>query len=330
MSKSAILGLSVYGPTGLMFTIDKSYNVQQYDLYPPRMVANVQHKPTSAPPSPPISVGKPNFYDVSVIETNRVRKQVSNDNSRPGSNRANDMERSVSQRSVTDRPGSKDSKFSMDTSNARAIAGIKRDDTRTPLGQIAHELEMLEEMEKSHLKSTGMSRSESMQSTGSGHQKAPSIASSIRSYNSGISGIESPLVSPRLFDDQATPRRFHPLSQEIGMSPITPKAPAGALQNRYTDANGLLSPPIDGTNAEYYDEHLYFVPPIGQLELFPNLKDRIATITYKTPLHADRPKYDDERRKEMFATVFGFDGDAEALIREESKGNIPQKLVLVC
>ncbi|EPS35258.1 hypothetical protein H072_11571 [Dactylellina haptotyla CBS 200.50] len=304
MSKSNILAINVYTPKGLMFTIDRHQNVQQYNLYPPQMVANVQHLPTNAPPSPPMSVG--------------------HDQSRPGSNRKPEsMERTESQRSTAmERSDSKTSKFSQDT---RAIAAIKRDETRTPLGQIAHELEMLEEMEKSHLKSASMSRSDSMQSSGTGHhQKSASVASSIKSFNSGTGMSDTTsLASPRGFDDLSTPRRFHPLSQEIGMSPITPKAPANALQpvpyaQHNVNGEPLPTPGLPpSTNGDFYDDQLYMIPPVGQLELFPNLKDKLAALTYRTPLSSDRPKYDDEKRREMFSSVFGFEGDAEALIREE-------------
>ncbi|KAK6542789.1 hypothetical protein TWF694_006731 [Orbilia ellipsospora] len=306
MSKANILALSVYAPKGLMFTIDRHQNVQQYNLYPPQMVANVQHLPPNVPPSPPMS--------------------VSHDQSRPGSNRkAEAMERSESQRSTAmERSDSKASKFSQD---ARAIAAMKRDETRTPLGQIAHELEMLEELEKSHLKAANMARSDSIQSSGTGagyHQKSASVASSMKSFTSGtgVSDTTS-LASPRGFDDLSTPRRFHPLSQEIGMSPITPKAPANALQpvpyaQHNVNGEPLPTPGLPpSTNGEFYDEQLYMVPPVGHLELFPNLKDKLAALTYRTPSNTDRVKYDDERRKEMFSSVFGFEGDAEALIREE-------------
>ncbi|KAF3936218.1 hypothetical protein ABW19_dt0204727 [Dactylella cylindrospora] len=297
MSKTNVLAVSVYAPKGLMFTIDKQQNVQQYSLYPPQMVANAQHSPANAPPSPPMSVG--------------------HDQSRPGSNKDTGMERTASQRSTAmERSDSKSSKMSME---ARAIVG-RRDETRTPLGQIAHELEMLEELEKSHLRATNMARSDSIQSTGTGHHKTASVASSIKSYASG-SGLSdtTSLASPRGFDDMATPRRFHPLSQEIGMSPITPKAPADALRpyaQRNVNGDPLPTPGLE-TNGQFYDDQLYMVPPAEKLELFPNLRDKIATITYKTPLANERPKYDDERRREMFATVFGFNGDAEALIRDE-------------
>ncbi|KAK6349513.1 hypothetical protein TWF696_005797 [Orbilia brochopaga] len=303
MNKSNILALTVYGPKGLMFTIDRQQNVQQYNLYPPQLMANVQHIPANAPPSPPNS--------------------VSHDQSRPGSNRAMDAERPESQRSSgMERSDSKASKFSQDA-GARAIAAIKRDETRTPLGQIAHELEMLEEMEKSHLKASGLSRSDSVQSNGTGHHKTGSVASSIKSYNSGTGMSDTiSLASPRAFEDLATPRRFHPLSQEIGMSPITPKAPANALQpvpyaQRNVNGDPLPTPGLPPTNGEFYDEQLHMVPPTGELELFPNLKDKLFTIIYKTPMKNGGTKYDDERRREMFSSVFGFEGDAESLIREE-------------
>lgn len=49
-------GLAIYGPTATLFTLGLNHTVQQFDLDPPTLVANKQHLPPLAPPSPPVSV----------------------------------------------------------------------------------------------------------------------------------------------------------------------------------------------------------------------------------------------------------------------------------
>lgn len=55
-----VTGVANYGPTATLFTLGPSHTVQQYDVNPnsaPMLVANVQHVPANAPPSPPNSIG---------------------------------------------------------------------------------------------------------------------------------------------------------------------------------------------------------------------------------------------------------------------------------
>ncbi|KAL9096854.1 MAG: hypothetical protein Q9165_000818 [Trypethelium subeluteriae] len=54
-----INAIANYGPTATLFTLGRNHTVQQYDLNPastPILVADVQHVPANAPPSPPNSV----------------------------------------------------------------------------------------------------------------------------------------------------------------------------------------------------------------------------------------------------------------------------------
>ncbi|KAI9886319.1 MAG: hypothetical protein M1823_001877 [Watsoniomyces obsoletus] len=48
-------GLAIYSASATLFTIGPHHTVQQFDLNPPTLVANRQHPPPLAPPSPPVS-----------------------------------------------------------------------------------------------------------------------------------------------------------------------------------------------------------------------------------------------------------------------------------
>ncbi|KAG0635022.1 WD40-repeat-containing domain protein [Tuber brumale] len=51
-----VCGITVFGPKGVLFTLGKDDTVQQFALYPPTLLANIQHIPTVPPPSPPVSI----------------------------------------------------------------------------------------------------------------------------------------------------------------------------------------------------------------------------------------------------------------------------------
>ncbi|KAA8899944.1 WD40-repeat-containing domain protein [Sphaerosporella brunnea] len=51
-----IMGICIYGSKGVLFTVGRNHTVQQFALYPPQLVANVQHAPVLPPPSPPVSI----------------------------------------------------------------------------------------------------------------------------------------------------------------------------------------------------------------------------------------------------------------------------------
>ncbi|KAL7275376.1 hypothetical protein RUND412_001681 [Rhizina undulata] len=62
-----VAGITIYGPKGSLFTIGKDNTVQQFSLYPPTIISNVQHIPTVPPPSPPVSIGEKK-EEISTIE----------------------------------------------------------------------------------------------------------------------------------------------------------------------------------------------------------------------------------------------------------------------
>ncbi|KAI9821977.1 MAG: hypothetical protein M1827_002559 [Pycnora praestabilis] len=52
----AVIGLAMCGPSATLFTLGRNHTIQQFDLNPPTLVANVQHLPIIPPPSPPVSI----------------------------------------------------------------------------------------------------------------------------------------------------------------------------------------------------------------------------------------------------------------------------------
>ena len=53
---NGVRALASYGPTATLFTLGPNNTVQQYDLCPPALVANVHLPPTIPPPTPPVDL----------------------------------------------------------------------------------------------------------------------------------------------------------------------------------------------------------------------------------------------------------------------------------
>ena len=189
--------------------------------------------------------------------------------------------------------------------------------TMSPLGRIAHELELLEKMEAQGLGISNLGP-HNMQRTVSGSSKIsvssvsrrPSVAStrsmvSVNSETRSISDqrstidmseydMNTPVARSRKnsltgrgsFDyGQPSPsRRPHPLAQEIIASPI--------------DQMSLRT----------------------MLDLFGNIKARLPFVISDSPrIPSSGKKDEDSLRRDMLYTIFGWKGDVDSLIRDECK-----------
>ena len=67
------------------------------------------------------------------------------------------------------------------------------------------------------------------------------------------------------------------------------------------------------------------------VDLFPLTKSRLRDVPFQVPRYGQGPRTPDLLRKEMFRIVFGWDHDAEQLVRNERKHNkSPSKMIQRC
>lgn len=252
-----VFGITVYGPKGVLFTLGEDHTVQQFALYPPTLLANVQHLPALPPPSPPVSV-----------EERQLEQEY------------HDV-------------------FHHSEEEDYLTA------TMSPLGRIAHELEQLEKMEHEHgglgisnvqaTRTASISSRSSSGSTSKGHQHNVSTSSKGTQRSSGdhsdlsqattVSATTGRKASVGALPSPA--RHPHPLRQEIYRSPEEEKV----------------------------------ATPIGESDLFANLRVRTSSVTYESP-RIGSPKghmTEDDHRKEMLYCIFGWRGDIEHLIQDQRK-----------
>lgn len=250
-----VFGIAVYGPKGVLFTLGEDSTVQQFALYPPTLLANVQHLSVLPPPSPPVSVEE------------RQLEQEYHD----------------------------------------AFHHSEEEDyltaTMSPLGRIAHELEQLEKMEYDQgglgisnvpaPREASISSRSSSDSTNKGHQHNISTSSKGTRRSSGDHSELSQTTTVSTgrkasVGALASPARLpHPLRQEIYRSPEDEKA----------------------------------IIPIGESDLFANLRARTWSVTYESPRLGSPTGHltEDDHRKEMLYCIFGWRGDIEHLIQDQRR-----------
>ena len=278
VERFGINGICVYGPAGTLFTLSEDHSVQQFTLQPQALVANVLHPPTVPPPGPPVSIEEKK-EELGLLDNDTLHSEVE-DNSSQDEMR---IERRM-----------------------------------TPLGRIAQELEKLEQMEQKQMeqkqmeqqqpdgglgisnipkqRSGSVSSTASAGSTGSRHKH--NLSTSSKGTTSSANDSEysaATTVSPTSgrkgsvgAAPQPSPRKLHPLRQEIHVSPEVAKAQSIAS-------------------------------PVEVKEIFINIKECINSVTYESPrLGGPRSGMDeDDHRKEMLFCLFGWKGDIEGLISDE-------------
>lgn len=271
-----LTGISVFGSKGVLFTVSKDHTVQQYGLYPPTVTARAQYLPTVPPPSPPVSIEEKKEEKAEDKKEEKGKEQLSE-----------------IQEHQIERLNPRNDDYNLAT--------------MSPLGRIAHELELLEKMEAQGLgiNNIGPQRTFSVSSRTTINVSRPQSVASTKSTRSmsidqrSISdqrstidlseyNMNSPVSRSRqssVSQPQASPgRRPHPLTQEIIASPVEP------VQLR------------------------------NILDLFGNIKARLPFVTHDSPrIPSLGNKDEDELRREMLFTVFGWRGDVDSLIRDECK-----------
>ena len=260
-------GITVYGPSGNLFTVTIDYTVSQFGLSPPAVVATVQHPLAVPPPSPPSSIEEKNEQGQGAIGHQLDRLNPSTDEC-----------------------------------NVAAMSS---------LGRIAHELELLEEMRAQDLGTgdTPLQRTESVSSTTtiSTISRRPSIAST-RSNLSINSGQRS------TSDQKCT----------MGMNEYDMNTPIAKDHPNSWTGRGSLDHGSPGRKPHPLPHEITSKttgnPQEDAPDLFGNIKARLPFVAHESPLAPNSGRKDeDELRREMLYTIFGWRGDVDGLIRDECK-----------
>lgn len=189
--------------------------------------------------------------------------------------------------------------------------------TMSPLGRIAHELELLEQMEAqglgiSNLGPQSMQRTASVSSrtTISTLSRRPSVAStrSMVSVDQRSISDQRSTIDMNEYDMDTPVARSRQNSLTSGRATLEHGAMPSPGRKPHPLAQEIIASPIDQMQSR------------TMLDLFGNIRARLPFITNDTPLvPTSGKKNEDDLRREMLYTVFGWRGDVDSLIRDECK-----------
>ncbi|KAF6827971.1 WD g-beta repeat protein [Colletotrichum plurivorum] len=275
-----VRGLAVYGPGASLFTLGANNTVQQFDLNTPSiMVANVQHPANLLPPSPPVS-----------IEEQQSQKTATT--------------------IVTD----------SDTASGTIEMGISEsdEDHMSPFDRIVGRKDGSSTATKTAL-DPYVDDSASAASSRSGHSMGLSEVSK-------GSGSRTPNVYPASAVSRGTENTWISVGSTLTSAAPYQERPHYQDRDAYSMSGTSM---LSGTSMSSYRSRRSrpsrlrneVVPsPVDNkvTDLFKYTRSRLSDIPYKHPAMADDTRLtNDDLRRQMLSTIFGWNKEIEDLIREE-------------
>lgn len=272
-------GLAVYGPGATLFTLGPNNTAQQFDLNsPPQMVANVQHPANLLPPSPPVSIEEQKQQAAQAVAVEVSAVPINIDISESDSDRMSPLAR---------------------------IA--RRGD------EIEQQLHVeVMEPDRTETLSPVSSRSRTSTSTRSSADSRPHNNRYHGKHSSGLSAVsrggmsEATTMSFGSSIHTGTTREPSVLSSRDSYAQSNTSSQR-SYRSRHRGSRlrqeVLRSPDESGSHV---------------VELFKYTKSRLSDIPYRQPQVSDNAHLtNDDLRVQMLSTIFGWDGEAEGLIRDE-------------
>ena len=276
-----VKGLAVYGPGATLFTLGRSNTAQQFDLNsPPGMVANVQHPANLLPPSPPVSIEEQKKQNASAAKPSTELSSVP---------------------------------INIDISESD-------EDHMSPLARIARKMDK-QEQERVEL---GTDRTDTL---------SPASSRSVASSNSGVS------INSRSSAGSQKHHGYHNHSSVVsrGMSEGTTMSIGSSLHSIREPSltsfgssrdslsmSSLSSQSVHSSHrsrtrgSQLRQEVLRSPEEAKVTDLFKFTKSRLSDVPYRHPQVLDNTHLtNNDLRRQMLSTIFGFDGDADALVRDE-------------
>lgn len=286
-----LTAIANYGPTATLFTLGRNHTVQQYDLNPnntPVLVANVQHVPANAPPSPPNSIEEKKGTGATSL--------------------------TAATATVTQMP------LYADTESSEGEGVLM-----SPLEKIAREIDQMEEERRDRVgplspnssRSSVSSRSNNGLAEPSKVSRSTSVSKSSSKkqlFGSRYNNLQSPgMMSTGSAASETTQFSYgssvHSNPRHSDRQSISTKSVSSTTSSKYKNSGlrqEVLRSPDDGT------------APMA-MDLFPFVKARLSEVTFRPPQYDQSRRTPDDLRQQMLSIVFGWEDDIEALVRDECK-----------
>ncbi|OAA67221.1 WD g-beta repeat protein [Niveomyces insectorum RCEF 264] len=282
-----VRGLAVYGPGATLFTLGANNTVQQYDLNAPAVqVADVQHPANLLPPSPPVSVEE---QEKAAAAAAAAAADTSASDVTAGSSAAETSESEIS---------------------IHLDGGVSEsdDDRMSPLARMvqAQAVDVSSDLERTTSPAPSSKSGLSSRTPGRYQQSIPSTSDISRGMteNTYIS-MGSSLKSSIAPHSQRRPQR-----QSMSTFSATTSSSFSATSNS-------LKP---STRQSHLRNEIPRSPDDAKVhDLFKFTRSRLSDIPYRmpqVPSNSSRLTNDDLRRQ-MLVTIFGWTQDIEDLVRDE-------------
>jgi hypothetical protein len=274
-----VKGLALWGPGASLFTIGPNCTIQQFDLNSPSiMVANVQHPANLLPPSP------------------------------PNSNEENQSKSVTSSTTIQTGTESDASSIPFD-----ATVSESDEDHMSPFDRIARKAPPASE-------SGGEMSYESYESASSlsGHRKEESTGSktpgrypsSLQSrgmtentYISAGSSLKSSTIGRH--KQRAAEMDNYSMGYSLGTTSVSSLSTSRSRQRPSQLRNEVVRSPDGSKDNKVHD-------------LFKYTRTRLSDLAYKHPINVNTSRLtNDDLRRQMLSTIFGWRKDVEDLIRDE-------------
>ncbi|MBE7179612.1 MAG: hypothetical protein INR71_00090 [Terriglobus roseus] len=282
-----------FGPTATVFTIDRGFTIHQYDINPngtPTMVATAHHVLANLPPSPPNSVE----------EQRRLQQEQ-------------EQLQQSTQRQDDPRSG-----LSHNDSHAHMPVyldtGSSEDDSRqamSPLAKIAQETQDLEDELRDAVPPLGSPSSSKSSATSSNRSQGKRGHSRQRYANQ----LKERAQTNKMYLQQAQSETtlFSASSTRSGVNTRDSVSMRSVSSSSSRHGTSRLRQEILRSPDETQQNM--------KMDLFPYTKARLSEVDFRTP------RYDgltvDDLRIQMLATIFGWEDEAETLVRDELERHQP-------
>ncbi|APA15485.1 hypothetical protein SS1G_13420 [Sclerotinia sclerotiorum 1980 UF-70] len=274
-----VKGLAVYGPGATLFTLGPNNTAQQFDLNsPPQMVANVQHPANLLPPSPPVSVEEQQQQAAQAVAAEVSAVPINIDISESDSDQMSPLAR-IARRG--------------DEIEQQLRVEAMEPDRAEPLSPVSS---------RSRTSNSTRSSANSRQHTNRYHGK----------HSSGLSAVSRGGMS------EATTMSFGS-SIHTGAT-REPSVLSSRDSYAHSNTSSARSYRSRHRGSRLRQEVLRSPDEAGShvVELFKYTKSRLSDIPYRQPQVSDSAHLtNDDLRLQMLSTIFGWDGEAEGLIRDE-------------
>ena len=286
-----VKGLAVWGPGASLFTLGPNNTVQQFDLNSPSiMVANVQHPATLLPPSPPNSIEEPGSKSAHSATTIHSSTTIHTSTSESESSSV-PLDMNISE---------------SDEDHLPAIARFHRRPAPDSGNELGYDSTESPISSRSGLSSQTRSSASGSRTPGRYPGSLRSRGMSENTYISAGSSINTSTVGGKSNRQDID---NYSMGYSIGSTSLPSVSSASRTRQKPSRLRNEI--PRSPDDNKVYD-------------LFKFTRTRLSDLPYKRPSQSDHSRLtNDDLRRQMLSTIFGWHMDVEDLIRDEMSRHSP-------